>query len=306
MERELLLEIGCEELPAQLAGAADRPARPTRLKARLVELAPRRRRARSRRTPRRGGWPSWRRASPSARPTSTRRSAARRSRRPSPPTAARRRPRSASPASTASRSSELDADRDAEGHLPRRTSRSSGARRRSTCCRTCSAGVLRDLTFPKQMHWDALARRRARRAARSAGRSAGCCSCTAGASCRSRSGARALRELAARAGRAHRAPITYGHRFLAVSGRPGRAVKVRSFTDYKARLAEHFVMLERSERQTRIARELDVHARRLGGRVNRRPSASRACSRKWPISSSTRRSSPARSRRSSSRCPRKC
>jgi glycyl-tRNA synthetase beta chain len=62
--------------------------------------------------------------------------------------------------------------------------------------------------------------------------------------------------------------ITYGHRFLAVSGRPGRAVKVRSFPDYKARLAEHFVLLERSERQTRITRELDVHARRLGGRVS--------------------------------------
>jgi glycyl-tRNA synthetase beta chain len=62
--------------------------------------------------------------------------------------------------------------------------------------------------------------------------------------------------------------ITYGHRFLAVSGRPGRAVKVRSFTDYKARLAEHFVLLERSERHSRIIRELEAHARRLGGRVS--------------------------------------
>jgi glycyl-tRNA synthetase beta chain len=61
--------------------------------------------------------------------------------------------------------------------------------------------------------------------------------------------------------------ITYGHRFLAISGRPGRAVKVRSFNDYKARLAEHFVILERQERYERISRELDVHARRLGGRV---------------------------------------
>jgi glycyl-tRNA synthetase beta chain len=63
-------------------------------------------------------------------------------------------------------------------------------------------------------------------------------------------------------------PTTYGHRFLAVSGRPGRAVKVRSFSDYRARLAEHFVILDRSERHNRIARELDAHARRLGGRVN--------------------------------------
>lgn len=62
--------------------------------------------------------------------------------------------------------------------------------------------------------------------------------------------------------------ITYGHRYLAVSGRPGRAVKVRSFSDYKARLAEHFVLLERAERHSRILRELEAHARRLGGRVS--------------------------------------
>ena len=62
--------------------------------------------------------------------------------------------------------------------------------------------------------------------------------------------------------------ITYGHRFLAVSGRPGRAVKVRSFSDYRARLAEHFVILDRGERAERISRELDAHARRLGGRLN--------------------------------------
>jgi glycyl-tRNA synthetase beta chain len=61
--------------------------------------------------------------------------------------------------------------------------------------------------------------------------------------------------------------VTYGHRFLATSGRAGRAVKVRSFDEYRARLAEHFVLIERSERHDRIASELDAHARRLGGRV---------------------------------------
>ena len=61
--------------------------------------------------------------------------------------------------------------------------------------------------------------------------------------------------------------VTYGHRFLATSGRAGRAVKVKAFDDYKKRLAEHFVVLERSERHSRIARELDVEARRRGGRV---------------------------------------
>ena len=62
---------------------------------------------------------------------------------------------------------------------------------------------------------------------------------------------------------------TYGHRFLTTSGRAGRAVKVKTFDDYKARLLEHFVVLEREDRRERIARELDVHAGRLGGRVHR-------------------------------------
>jgi glycyl-tRNA synthetase beta chain len=63
--------------------------------------------------------------------------------------------------------------------------------------------------------------------------------------------------------------MTYGHRFLTTSGRAGRAVKVKTFDDYKARLLEHFVVLEREDRRERIARELDVHAGRLGGRVHR-------------------------------------
>ncbi len=61
--------------------------------------------------------------------------------------------------------------------------------------------------------------------------------------------------------------VTFGHRFHATTGRPGRAIKVRSFDDYRKRLAEHFVVLERSERHSRIGRELDVEARRRGGRV---------------------------------------
>jgi glycyl-tRNA synthetase beta chain len=61
--------------------------------------------------------------------------------------------------------------------------------------------------------------------------------------------------------------VTYGHRFLATSGRAGRAVKVKGFDDYRKRLSEHFVVLDRSERHSRIARELDVESRRRGGRV---------------------------------------
>jgi glycyl-tRNA synthetase beta chain len=62
--------------------------------------------------------------------------------------------------------------------------------------------------------------------------------------------------------------VTYGHRVLAGSGRAGRALKVRSIADYRAKLGEHFVLLEREERHARVARELDAHARRLGGRVS--------------------------------------
>jgi glycyl-tRNA synthetase beta chain len=63
--------------------------------------------------------------------------------------------------------------------------------------------------------------------------------------------------------------VTYGHRFLTTSGRPGRAIKVRTFDDYRARLLENFVILERAERHDKIARELDAKALRLKGRVSR-------------------------------------
>ncbi len=63
--------------------------------------------------------------------------------------------------------------------------------------------------------------------------------------------------------------MTYGHRFLTTSGRAGRAIKVRSFDEYRARLLENFVILERGERHNKIARELDAKAQRLQGRVAR-------------------------------------
>jgi glycyl-tRNA synthetase beta chain len=61
--------------------------------------------------------------------------------------------------------------------------------------------------------------------------------------------------------------VTYGHRFLATSGRAGRAIKVRGFDEYKKKLAENFVFLSRIERRDRIVRELDGHARKAGGHV---------------------------------------
>ena len=61
---------------------------------------------------------------------------------------------------------------------------------------------------------------------------------------------------------------TRGHRFLTTSGRAGRALKVRTFEDYQARLLENFVILDRGEREQKIRRELEAHARKLGGRVS--------------------------------------
>ena len=128
------------------------------------------------------------------------------------------------------------------------------------------AGVLRDLTFPRQMHWDAqlddgrgellfgrpirwiLFLYGGRVVPFVIGRLE---SAQSGVVQDVRSGA-----------------VTYGHRFLATSGRAGRAIKVRSFDEYRAKLLEHFVMIEREARHAKIARELDAHARRLGGRVS--------------------------------------
>jgi len=126
-------------------------------------------------------------------------------------------------------------------------------------------GLLRDLTFPKMMHWDAQLEdgkgellfgrpirwllflyggrvvpfRISRLAIASSPR---------------------VQDIATGAN-------TYGHRFLATSGRAGRAIKVRSFDEYRKKLAEQFVLIARSERRDRIRRELDGAARKLGGHV---------------------------------------
>jgi glycyl-tRNA synthetase beta chain len=70
--------------------------------------------------------------------------------------------------------------------------------------------------------------------------------------------------------------VTFGHRFLTTSGRAGRAIKVKGFDDYRRRLAENFVIVERGERHDRIARELDAEARRRGGRVSVSPAGQEA------------------------------
>ena len=98
--------------------------------------------------------------------------------------------------------------------------------------------------------------------------------------------------------------LTYGHRFLATSGRAGRSIKVRSFDEYQARLKEHFIVLDHSERRDRIARDLEGHARRLSGRVALKDH--HRCSMKSRTSSSIPASWPGSTTRRSSRCRRKC
>ena len=128
-------------------------------------------------------------------------------------------------------------------------------------------GTLRGLAFPKAMHWDA---------ALQDGRG----DLLFGRPIRWMLyiyGGRVVpfaiaRTAAAQTGQVQDVPtgaVTYGHRFLTTSGRAGRAIKVRSFDEYKARLLENFVILERAERHNKIARELDAKAQRLQGRVSR-------------------------------------
>jgi glycyl-tRNA synthetase beta chain len=128
-------------------------------------------------------------------------------------------------------------------------------------------GTLRGLSFPKSMHWDATL---------DDGRG----ELVFGRPIRWLLfiyGGRVVpfsvsRTPAAQTGQVQDVPtgaVTYGHRFLTTSGRAGRAIKVRSFDEYRARLLENFVMLERAERHNKIARELDAKAQRLQGRVSR-------------------------------------
>ena len=127
-------------------------------------------------------------------------------------------------------------------------------------------GLLRDMTFPKQMRWDAhledgrgdlpFARPIRWLVLLYGGR-------VVPFVIRRSPGAQSRNVQDVRSG-----SQTYGHRFLTTSGRAGRAIKIKTFEDYQSRLLENFVILDRRERETKIRRELETHARRLGGRVS--------------------------------------
>ena len=61
--------------------------------------------------------------------------------------------------------------------------------------------------------------------------------------------------------------VTYGHRFFAREGGAGEPLEVASFADYQRRLARAYVLIDRAERRARVTRKLDACARRVGGSV---------------------------------------
>ncbi len=61
--------------------------------------------------------------------------------------------------------------------------------------------------------------------------------------------------------------VTYGHRFFARDGEPGQPIEVSSFADYRQRLARAYVLIDRSERRARVTRKLAACAARVGGAV---------------------------------------
>jgi glycyl-tRNA synthetase beta chain len=126
-------------------------------------------------------------------------------------------------------------------------------------------GVLRGLAFPKQMHWDA--RLEDGRGELLFGRPIRWLLFLFGGRVVPFTIGRSPAASSPQVQEVESGAVTYGHRFLATSGRAGRSIKVRSFEEYQAKLSEHFVVLDHLERRERIARELEIHARRLGGRV---------------------------------------
>ncbi len=142
-------------------------------------------------------------------------------------------------------------------------------RQRGQAARSVLGGVLaatlRDLAFPKQMHWDA--RLDDGRGDLPFGRPIRWLVFLFGGRVVpfviGRTPEAAARGVAPiRAGSA-----TRGHRFFSRDGRPGRPVRVGSFAEYRKVLKRHYVLLTREERRARIAKKLEMQAERLGGVV---------------------------------------
>ncbi len=127
------------------------------------------------------------------------------------------------------------------------------------------AKVLRDLPFPKQMHWDA--QLEDGKGEFVFGRPIRWLLFLYGGRVVPFTIARQANASSPRVQDVTSGAVTYGHRFLATSGRAGRAIKVRSFDEYRKKLTENFVVLSRIDRRDRILRDLEAQARRIGGRA---------------------------------------
>jgi len=125
--------------------------------------------------------------------------------------------------------------------------------------------VLRDLEFPRQMHWDA--QLEDDKGELLFGRPIRWLLYLYGGRVVPFTIARQASASSPRVQDVSSGAVTYGHRFLATTGRAGRAIKVRTFEDYRKRLTENFVLLARSDRRDRIMRDLEAQARKLGGRA---------------------------------------
>ena len=127
------------------------------------------------------------------------------------------------------------------------------------------AATLRDLAFPKAMRWDATLDDG--RGEFLFGRPIRWLVFLYGARVVpfeiGRTAAAAAREVApVRAG-----SVTYGHRFFGATGTPGAPVEVTSFSDYSKRLADACVLVDRKDRRARVTQELEAGAAAAGGRL---------------------------------------
>ena len=142
-------------------------------------------------------------------------------------------------------------------------------RRRGGTARAVLPGVLastlRALSFPKQMHWDAwLADGHGEFVF---GRPIRWILFLQGATVVPFSVLRSDRAAGERVEVVSSGAVTYGHRFFSKRGRPGRPIRVRSFADYKRILAANYVIMDRETRRARITQKLERCAGRVGGRV---------------------------------------
>ena len=61
--------------------------------------------------------------------------------------------------------------------------------------------------------------------------------------------------------------VTYGHRFFGNGGTPGAPIEVTSFADYRDRIEKACVLIDREDRRNRVIRELEAGADAVGGRL---------------------------------------